>query len=157
MIEAKCLRIGNWVLIDGKPRKVDGIRVYSKESKNQNIGVDYIDRGYMNSIFLGWIDCNSENIEAIPLTQEILLKCGFECNKSTCFLSNVIGYRKGYIDLYYELDDDKGLEMCLNINYNYEDEDSQGDCVFINQGIKTLHQLQNLIYSLTGKELEVKL
>ena len=66
----------------------------------------------------------------IPLTEEILLKCGF---KDNCF--NEWIYVKHIIDDIYS--------VCINQNMVCP--------------IKYVHQLQNLYLSLTGKELKIEL
>lgn len=72
----------------------------------------------------------------IPLTEEILLKCGFE--------------KAG---IYYCMggNEDGGIVLKLNDSMYYPIITSFGI------PIKYLHQLQNLHFALTGKELEVKI
>lgn len=71
-----------------------------------------------------------EEMKPIPLTEEILLKCGFDTESIPyhCINGNVV--------IYY----------------------SQGDflCKYTGHEIKYLHQLQNLYYALTGTELTIK-
>lgn len=97
-------------------------------------------------------DDSFEKIEPIPLTEELLLKCGFE----------------NYIGEQY----DKNEEYACNFEYQLESgifyrdlicKPYDGMYVFFadsqEKGIKYyyLHQLQNIYFYLTGKELEVKL
>jgi len=119
MINANELRIGNWVLIESHITTVNHI-----------MG----DEDY----FL-----------PIPLTPEILEKCGFVKNKvqNDCI-------ELGGIDFHLEL-------MWGKENYYYPmlTQTPQGceeRTVFLNR-INSLHQLQNLYFALTGQELEVKL
>src|SRR5690606_13658422 len=74
-------------------------------------------------------------IEPIELTEEILLKCGFR-NSEDDTLTNEHGFTLG---------------RKMNINKTP---------YFMTRGtfieLKHLHQLQNLYFALTGKELEVK-
>lgn len=72
----------------------------------------------------------------IELTEEILLKCGF---KKKSYLYNLKNY---HIDL------TNGFFFIGN------DHASSGN---VDAFIKHLHQLQNLYFALTGKELEVKI
>ena len=74
----------------------------------------------------------------IPLTEEILLKCGFDENM---VLSTIEGEIRYYGD--------------GDINIGGEDSCTLG-MVYIAK-CKYLHQLQNLYFALTGKELEVEL
>lgn len=86
-------------------------------------------------------DGSINNIEPIELTEEILLKCGFE---------------------EYELNDDLGYALRKIVNgifFKYDIEYGEVS-IFINNEVvsfKYLHQLQNLYFSLTGEELEIKL
>ncbi len=66
----------------------------------------------------------------IPLTEEILLKCGFKKNTNYTPCGKAIFYKNGYI-IYC------GVTIEIEIKY--------------------LHQLQNLYYCLTGEELKVKI
>lgn len=97
--------------------------------------------------------CNS--YQPIPLTEEILLKCGFEyCDEYKCYTESIenddylldirIG-KDGSIGLFWSLD--SGVLASFN---------------FIESttpvGIpNSLHQLQNLYFALTGQELNVEL
>lgn len=88
----------------------------------------------------------------IPLTEEILLKCGFE--KVSTMLDLPI-YEIGVmptfiIEKFTEISDYFTLRYCDVITRKLGE--SYRIC-----DVKYLHQLQNLIYCLTGKELEVKL
>lgn len=83
---------------------------------------------------------NTYEVKPIPLTEEMLLKCGF---KKTYY-----GYK------YY-------VERILNfvlknneISLGYFDDD---DWCRIGKPIKHLHQLQNLCFLLTGEELKIEL
>ena len=77
----------------------------------------------------------------IPLTEEILLKCGFEL--SDCHWD------------YWNPDEE--LSFCMTI---FEDGMffSAGEGIRLNKyPIEYVHQLQDIFYVITGKELEVKL
>lgn len=81
-----------------------------------------------------------KNIEPIPLTEEWLIKFGFRPNKhgyifDTFRVKNLVtGFFYGYIPVFLD-----GEEEDI--------EDVQ---------IKYVHQLQNLYFALTGKELTIK-
>ena len=87
-----------------------------------------------------------ENYDPIPLTEEILLKCGF--SKSV---------RPNCEDIYIDLP----ARMILWFNEgNYAEMDLIQDdkrISFKHSHIKHLHQLQNLYFCLCGKELNVEL
>lgn len=111
MIQANELRIGNWVNhVNEYPAQ---IRAYDFEHSNFH------------------------KINPIPLTPEVLEKCGFVGVKSRVN-DSIHKYRKG------------GIEIFLpEYGFCYYD----GDCWTI---VKSLHQLQNLYFALTGEELEYK-
>lgn len=118
MIKATELRIGNWV---------DG---------------GYNDRLYYRIKEHDFLNTDFAITKPIPLTEEILLKCGFDFF-NTCLYHPVIKHQ--YQFRFYEND----------LYYGF-----YGECEFIKetqQPIKYLHQLQNLFYSLTGEELNVEL
>jgi hypothetical protein len=77
-----------------------------------------------------------EELRAIPLTPEILTACGFENGE-------LKGYNTGYGDIGISADDGA-------VHLMFESQISS-------QSILYLHQLQNLIYCLTGEELNYNL
>ena len=81
-----------------------------------------------------------EDILPIPLSEEVLLNCGFE---KTYYGYKYIG---GNI-----------LEFVLKNNEIYLGYFDDDDWCRIGKSIKYLHQLQNLYYTLTGEELEVSI
>lgn len=76
-----------------------------------------------------------DNVVGIPLTEDILLRCGFKLLKD---------------DEDYEIFVLSGFIICMSINGFYSELLDQNG---FKSEIKYLHQLQNLFYSLTGKEL----
>lgn len=108
-MKAEELRIGNYI-------------IYQKE---------HIIKCDIKDIELSEIDR-----EPIPLTEEILLKCGFE------FFDNERIFN-GFV-----------IEDFHNGNYYF----TSGEGIKLHEKhIEYLHQLQNLYFSLTGEELNVKL
>lgn len=122
MIQAE-LRIGNWV------------------EKKQNLPVEYgkVTQVYMDGFTVdyhypgGWYS-------PIPLSPEILEKCGFVQDSDdeatwmvlrTTKFDFIEGDRNGFCEVYMDFDDG------LRVQY--------------------LHQLQNLYFALTGQELNIKL
>ena len=85
------------------------------------------------------LECNgifeyvdTENIEPIPLTEEWLIKMGFITDKLNGF-----DHYKG------------DFEICLPNYFMWKDS--------LLNSIKHVHQLQNLYFALTSKELKIKL
>lgn len=90
--------------------------------------------------------------EGIPIDGDILAKCGFEKVEISTrifgydFISELHGNK---FRIYFADADKNGLRSVhLNVDDTYYPQISE---------IKYLHQLQNLYYCLTGKELEIKL
>ena len=124
MIDVRELRIGNYVYLFKSTTlyKITEIG-YSKieEDRYEASGIS------SEAVFRTYID----NLNPIPLTEELLLKCGFE--KHTWGIVT-------YYSPLFELGADFHLK---GVDYNIQ--------------VKFLHQLQNLYFDLGGQELEVKL
>src|SRR5690606_20711074 len=78
-------------------------------------------------------------LKPIPLTEEILLKCGFEKHGNFYYIKS---FKSIYISRPW-LEANHLLLKTLG-----------GECI---SKVKHLHQLQNLYFALCGEELEVKL
>lgn len=121
------LRIGNWVLLDWE-------NVYEKVTLNTLCFISLSEK-------IG----EKHPFKQIPLTEEILLKCGFdfsETDKSSVYKLGV--FRTNFVK------DGKFKGKKYLIIYN--------NISFENFGhIQYLHQLQNLYYALTNQELGVEL
>lgn len=125
MIKANELRMGNWV----KPTRP---RYGERFIKVESVGLE--------SVNIAFREYGIVELEPIPLTPEILEKCGFvKDEQHECYViwqseSNVaIEYFDGEVHLV-------GKSSAEPIN----------NCIY-------LHQLQNLIYALTGEELQIDL
>lgn len=126
------LRIGNWLIdYSGKPFQwsLEHFEILTLEKNRADI---------------------DEVIKSpIQLTEEILLKCGFSDKD----------YKQGYMGIDYK-SGAMTFDFVLNKpgvmgNWNKCYTFSLPDYRFVN--IDYLHQLQNLVFDITGKELEVKL
>lgn len=144
MINAQDLRIGNWV----KDRGEKLIRIDFFEHLEKNYSCKF---GMNNDIVdeFGPLHPFTEYTEyaiPIPLTEEILLKCGFEKRKENNF----------YID-----EEKYHTISILKVNNQYmpsiKSNHHEVGQMFSLYGIQYLHQLQNLYFALTNKELEVNL
>ncbi len=125
MIKANEVRVGNWV------------RNYSSDKS-----------WFIDDIVTGHWDPFSElysRAEGIPLTPEILEKCGFEKNRSDEYV--------------YSMQPDFHLSISFYKTGIFpmlikDSEFSNGEAQAIGlQKINYLHQLQNLYFALTGEEL----
>jgi len=120
MIEPRELRIGNWV--NFIPDNGDFI-VSSIDASNRLCKT-------INGLCMN-------DIKPIPLTDEILLKCGFYWDKKKVYLClNETAFRIRYSR--------NQLTLFQSIQY------------LTIPDIKHLHQLQNIYFALTQKELEIK-
>jgi hypothetical protein len=126
-MEANELRVGNWI-----------INPFGGKGTVESIHLDSVKLKESNS-FVPLVHC-----KPIQLTDEILLKCGFK-KGDEYYLSPSDYSTEGFVDM-----------MCFNLK----------ECEFIidmsqysgySVSIKHLHQLQNLYFALTGKELQITL
>ncbi len=125
-MNASELRIGNWVnLYDDFNSQVTGLtnkgKVWCVENPH--------DEG------CAW---NTDKIKPIPLTEEWLLKFGFEKLHKDFYLD--------YLNMTFSFDVKYGMGILLR---THEDSIDQ-------KHIKHVHQLQNLYFALTGEELKIK-
>lgn len=86
--------------------------------------------------FTGLVPFYGGEVKPIPLTQELLEKCGFE-------------FDEGHMESYWEKNGEV-IEQSLNHPLVFRHEAHE-------RPITTLHQLQNLYFAITGDELEIKL
>lgn len=130
MIEAKELRIGNWILpehnLDGEYHKVTIIESYA-----------------INSYTEDWY-------RGIPLTHEILEKCGFKEDDNVASAFNDI-------KKYYSINGSFFMRELNGEFHRYIEVEDDPYYSFPLCQVKYLHQLQNLYFALTGKELEINL
>lgn len=131
MIQANELRIGNYVASDHfKDRDVIvKVRLIGQE---QAI-VEHPSGLSEPMIYQG-------EMRAIKLTEEILLKCGFEDISS-------------YKDFRLSINEDLYIEVSLRKNINAYVSISDIDII----NVIYLHQLQNLFFTLCGEELKVNI
>lgn len=135
MIQANELRIGNYILHERKnpkfgnddaPYGVTEVKGIDDQGINRESGYD------------GWLElAEYENVYPIPLTEEWLLKLGFEPG----YFGFVI-----YIDM---------LELSYNTDTNELILGDAGELIYIPKKVLYVHELQNFYYSLVGKELKI--
>ena len=75
---------------------------------------------------------------AVPITEEWLIKFGFKSQSSAWFEKDQLLFLFGYTD-----------------SFGHYLHFAESDRTIVGTGIKYVHQLQNLYYSLTGEELEI--
>ena len=132
MIDARQLMIGNYLTVDGKYIRV------------KDIGDDGINIFWYHE--MTHYDVLFEDLEPIPLDNEILTKCGFEKkDRSNEYWDFWILDNGWYIGMAHHNEPSAGVEK----NSYYWGEN------YVQ--IKSLHQLQNLYFALTGEELKIDL
>ena len=124
-MEVQELRVGNYLFKYGEVVKVVEIGIKHKGDTNYYLRSENDNCGY-------WID----QFNPIPLTEEILLKCGFKKRSDGDY--NLFKYSE--VDII--ICNDFSSWQCDGINFS------------VNR-IKYLHQLQNLYWCLVGKELNI--
>ena len=137
-MEIRELRLGNYVLYNGMICVVSSIiePTPTKDRFNNKYVISLWNNGSFNATI--------DEIEPIVITEEILLKFGFEDQEFSDEDGNKI-YMLHHKKFYLTSDESCMFsEVFLPIYSN--------DCV----SVKYVHQLQNLFYSLTGEELTVK-
>ncbi len=147
MINANELRIGNLVYDDeGLVCIVNGFTPFDHSVRcDEKEGcIILIDIYQKDGSILKGFECESNFLEPIPLTDEWLLKLGFEKTYESDFRTKydyTIDTRLGY-DIYKSVgnSEDEGMRFRGN-HYKH---------------IKYVHQLQNLYFSLTNQELKHK-
>lgn len=131
MIQANDLRIGNLLKFNEETVDVESIGF---DGVNLRGGYDWS------------IDCefNYDELEPIPLTEDILLKCGFVKHKAGI----------GGCDMWQGMD---AWEMDDEWLFRGSPERGLKLIGYFNSNIQYLHQLQNLYFALTGSELNIQL
>ncbi len=115
MINKQELRLNNWVQYNGEYCKINSLTNHYSEIANKE------DKFVITSHIA---------LTPIPLTEDILLKCGFEKALNGWWdKDEIFSYRDGYFGF--------GTNRHTKIDY--------------------LHQLQNLYFALTGEELKINL
>lgn len=129
VLKAYDLRIGNKILFLGDVVTFKNITEFRED------GIFWI------KTFEPKIESKNFHFKPIPLTEEILLKCGFELKGIIFRINN--GFANQF-DVNYSLSRDI---------YYY---DSSKHGIYKEVEIKYLHELQNLYWCLCGQELTIK-
>lgn len=127
MIKANELRIGNLVI----------------NAKGENIIVDNITIGICFGL--------PKTYKPIPLTEEILLKCGFEKRDVSLMTKEI----NDDMTFSFSIKDSRPLYVIIeNMQYDMDNRINTTEIVI---ECDSLHQLQNIYFALTSEELDVTL
>lgn len=128
-MQANELRVGNLLHYVNEPELVlpDVVEVESITEYGINLPVE-------DDISVSSVDYNFDDLEGIPLTEEWLLKFGFQKKD----LGNFEHHFNGF-----PLQKNQECFLYFTFNHRYRD-------------VKYVHQLQNLYFALTGEELKLK-
>lgn len=138
-MKASELRLGNWVNTPYGNGAVMSLRDQSYyPGYLRRIVVKTKGRFSEDTDVLAW---DPDEVNPIPITEEVLVKCGFEHNEATLDYDLYRG--SNYLAVFRRMDEWKISCQCENVN--------------IQMKIEYLHELQNIHFIATGEELEVKL
>lgn len=133
MIPHNELRIGNFILIDNVLHQICLINN---------------DSGFADASFIGYqsegnthnVSCASTRVKPVPLTDEVLQRSGFTYHD--------------YFKFWQKVEHVSGKRSEMDIDRDYSLIDFMRRPVV--KSIVSLHQLQNIYFSLKGKEIEFK-
>jgi hypothetical protein len=144
-MEAKELRIGNWVQpIEPLADAFNGYR---------QVTTVYENRGTVEYHYpLAWF-------EPIPLTEELLLKCGFVKDNIGGYWIELPSLKQQFKTLTIAwCNDSPDHKWYAFFRDGKRDDDRNNDAVVcLMRNMNYLHQLQNLYFTLTGQELNIEL
>ena len=137
MIQANELRIGNLVNYTCSCNEVYPVKVKMIEYESCIHGEDLSENYFCKKCGQNFYKLSFDFLSGIPITEDILLKAGFEKNGSYKEIKlNQVSITIKLLDGEYFLVDASG---------------------WYGKGFIYLHSLQNLIYALTGTELTINL
>ena len=140
--EVKEFRIGNYLLLNGIPEKIWGIDLDLRDEGTPLISIGKHDVEPINSFKEG-------ELIKIPLTEEWLLKFGFEYCEFPVSDEDGVYRDKTKVNKDYFKHPRLPEEISIYLPYNHF------NYHIGSVTIKHVHQLQNLYFALTGEELKI--
>ena len=141
-MEINELRVGNYVNYNGL-----NLEVYSFENRYPRSEKRYDNTVLVDLLFDGFITAILHEVKGIPLTEEILLNCGFEK------INHINGYSFYSFNRNYKREKFAYMPLDVYLNPNY----AKIANFTVQQNVEYVHQLQNLFYAINGKELNINL
>lgn len=150
MIQAQELMIGNKVTCINENAAISYATILSIDGFNRKINVNECKLKF---------DLDNGEVRPVPLTPELLKKCGFVEHKPHSYLDATYYYK--YINEKTKIFFDANLSDTMVGDSYYERECGNNYCdanekPSVNH-CQYLHQLQNIFYVLTGEQLKVQL
>lgn len=147
MIKSNELRIGNWINFSYTHKKVItrpcSVAILDRDFLLVNDKGDYLSLYY-----------ETDSIQPIPLSGELLVKCGFEKRKLKEWDEFILPIGDDLWVIQISIaNDDKIIYSVLMANGGYDDAGEKD----LSALCKYLHQLQNLYFALTNTELPINL
>lgn len=134
MINAQELRIGNLVMVNGEIEEICGICE---------------DYPFLKTVKYGVYVIEYKDLEPIPLTEEWLIRMGFQREKEHELFSGLTLILSDYIEFYSD-NQDNFSDSCMFVGLRDVDMDIENHIV-----LYSVHQLQNLFFALTQEELKI--
>lgn len=141
-MEINELRVGNYVNYNGL-----NLEVYSFENRYPRSEKRYDNTVLVDLLFDGFITAILHEVKGIPLTEEILLNCGFEK------INHISGYIFYSFGRNYKREKFAYMPLDVYLNPNY----AKIANFTVRNNIEYVHQLQNLFFAINGKELNINL
>lgn len=153
-VKANELRIGNYVDISATTAPYYAEICATSELEKDHV---FVDNSNFEEVSAGWIiiEYDSEELKPIPITEEWLVKFGLKEDKKGRY-----GYRYYYpdIDSKYIIERDWRDEPSHFFGLEYTDSGDSADdgkVYHFTFEVKYVHQLQNIIFSLTRQDLKL--
>lgn len=134
MIHCHELRLGNYILVDKKLRKVTFINNDKSFADVPNVGFE------IDNTSTAFESCSSDRLEAAPVTNEVLKSCNFIYHD--------------YFKFWQLITNDSGIRSEMDIDPDFNVIDYMRRPLGLN--LISLHQLQNIYYALKSRELVVR-
>ena len=153
-MKAESLRIGNWVEYFGKNKQIDGIKSMSTK---EGYAVEIISTDIHGNSISEYSPLDSLSLKPIPLTEEWLLRFGFESDNyelHETYLIDISRPERYDHDSYLKI-----LVMDDDCYVDISEKEIHPDTIENNVNLKQIqyvHEVQNLYFVLTGEELKLK-
>lgn len=133
MITCNELRIGNYFLLNNQLHQVN--MLHGSQAGNGTAEVGF-EEGEDHSLHT----CTTAQLQPVPLTDELLQQAGFRYHP--------------YFQFWQKVSKEPGEQSEIDIDSDYNVIDFMRRPIV--KGLSSLHQLQNIYYTLKGQELDIQ-